>query len=69
MLRLQLERRGDAIEIFYWDETGDFRPFRLTYVRDAPALQVGIMGASPEGPGFIVTFANYVVQQLLGQSL
>lgn len=61
-LRLRLERRGEAIEMFYWDETGDFRPFRLTYFRDALALQVGIMGASPEGPGFPVTFANYVVQ-------
>lgn len=61
-LRLRLERRGDAIEIFYQNETEDFRPFRLTYFRDAPALQVGIMGASPEGAGFPVTFANYVVQ-------
>ena len=68
-LRLRLERRGDAIEIFYRDETGEFRPFRLTYFRDAPALQMGIMGASPEGPGFTVTFANYAVQRFPGQSL
>ncbi|MBD1877192.1 DUF1349 domain-containing protein [Nodosilinea sp. FACHB-131] len=61
-LRLRLERRGEAIELLYRDENGDFRPFRLTYFRDAPTLQVGIMAASPDGDGFEVTFADYAIQ-------
>ena len=65
-LRLRLERRGEAIELLYRDETGDFKPFRLTYFRDAPALQVGLMAASPDGAGFEVTFADYTVRPVAG---
>ncbi|HEY9816545.1 MAG TPA: DUF1349 domain-containing protein [Candidatus Obscuribacterales bacterium] len=65
-LRLRLERRDEAIELFYEDEKGDFIPFRLTYFRDAPILQVGLMGASPDGDGFEVAFTHYAVRQSAG---
>lgn len=61
-LQLRLERRGEAVECFYRDENGDLRPFRLTYFRNVPALQVGIMAASPDGTGFDVAFADHTVQ-------
>lgn len=62
-LQLRLARRDEAVECFYGDENGNFQPFRLTYFRDAPALQVGMMAASPDGNGFAVAFADYAVRQ------
>ncbi len=64
---LRLERRGEAVECFHRDENGDLRPFRLTYFCNAPALQVGIMAASPDGLGFEVTFEDYVVHMFASQ--
>jgi regulation of enolase protein 1 (concanavalin A-like superfamily) len=69
VLQLRLERRGDAVECFYREEDGDFRPFRLTYFLNAPSLQVGMMAASPDGSGFEVIFEDYGVWSFAGQRL
>jgi regulation of enolase protein 1 (concanavalin A-like superfamily) len=67
-LQLRLERRGETVECFYRDENSTFQPFRLTYFRNAPALQVGMMAASPDGTGFEVTFEGYAVQPVASQN-
>ncbi|WP_338462814.1 DUF1349 domain-containing protein [Synechococcus elongatus IITB7] len=63
-LQLRVERRKATIQLFYWHECSGYRPFRMTYLPNAEALQVGMMCASPEGNGFRATFENYQVQRL-----
>ena len=58
-LRLKVERRQETIQIFYWEPSSGYVPFRMTYLPTSEALQVGIMGASPEGDGYLVTFEDY----------
>lgn len=63
-LQLRVERRKETIQLFYWQESLGYCPFRMTYLPNAEALQVGLMCASPEGEGFHVSFEDYQVQPL-----
>ncbi|WLT37558.1 DUF1349 domain-containing protein [Synechocystis sp. B12] len=58
-LQLRVERRRETIQIFYWEQSSGYIPFRMTYLPTSEALQVGVMCASPEGNGYTVTFENY----------
>lgn len=58
-LQLRVERCQETIQIFYREQSSDYIPFRMTYLPTSEALQVGIMCASPEGDGYLVTFENY----------
>jgi len=61
-LQLRLERRQEAIQIFYWEQqASDYIPFRMTYLPTTEALQVGLMCASPEGNGYEASFEDYQV--------
>ncbi len=57
-LRLRVEKRHEAIEVFYATATTDFSMVRLTYL-PSDSLQVGLMCASPDGNGFEVIFTDY----------
>lgn len=58
VLQLRVERRQDTIHIAYQNEAGNFSQFRLATL-PAETIQVGLMGASPNGDGFEVTFEGY----------
>jgi uncharacterized protein len=61
VLHLRVERRQEAIQLFYLDEAGSYRMFRMTYL-PGEELQVGVMCASPDGSGFEVIFEDYQIQ-------
>jgi uncharacterized protein len=60
-LWLRVTRKAEAVEIFYALDGQNYTLLRLAYL--VPAVtQVGLMCASPEGPGFRVTFEDFRVQ-------
>jgi regulation of enolase protein 1 (concanavalin A-like superfamily) len=63
-LWLRLRRQGPAIEIQYALDGVHYQLLRLAYLSPAEAMDVGLMCASPEGPGFSVTFENFIIQSL-----
>ncbi len=63
-LQLRVERRQDTIQIFYWEPSSGYKPFRVTYLPSTEPLQVGLMCASPDGEGYVVTFENYQLKSL-----
>ncbi len=58
VLQLRVERRKEAIELFYFQDDVGYAMFRLTYL-PCDRLQVGLMCASPDGDGFEVSFEDY----------
>ncbi len=63
-LQLRVERRQDTIKIFYWKPSSGYKPFRVTYLPSTEPLQVGLMCASPDGEGYVVTFEDYQLKSL-----
>ncbi|HEY4388168.1 MAG TPA: DUF1349 domain-containing protein [Ktedonobacteraceae bacterium] len=63
-LWLRLKREGDAVEITYALDGTNYQLLRLAYLAPTETLDIGLMCASPEGPGFSVTFENFVVQSI-----
>jgi regulation of enolase protein 1 (concanavalin A-like superfamily) len=61
--RLRIDRRREALHLFYGDpSSGEYIPFRMTYLPTAEPLQVGIMCASPQGEGYEVVFEDYQLE-------
>ncbi len=60
-LWLRLRRRAEAIEIEYGRDGLRFTLLRIAYLTPATTLQVGVMAASPEGPGFPVAFDAFTI--------
>ena len=63
-LWLRLKRQGTVIEIEYAPDGAHYRLLRQAYFSLADAMDVGLMCASPEGPGFSVTFESVTIQNL-----
>ena len=61
-LWLRLKRQDTVIEIEYALDGIHYRLLRQAYFSPAEAMDVGLMCASPEGPGFAVTFENVTIQ-------
>lgn len=62
--RIRVERRDVTVKIECGVEDSDYEMLRLAYLSDAPEMQVGVMGASPEGPGFEVEFEEISLRSL-----
>ncbi|HEX2913467.1 MAG TPA: DUF1349 domain-containing protein [Chloroflexia bacterium] len=62
-LWLRLSRKGDTVEVHYSLDGNTYSMQRLAYFPVVPQLQVGIMCASPDGPGYSVTFEDFKVNQ------
>ncbi len=62
-LWLRLRRRGGAVEIEYAREGRAYTRLRLAHLASDETVQVGPMAASPEGPGFQVTFEDFTVDK------
>lgn len=60
-LWLRLARQGDAVEVSYSLDGENYVMIRVAYLPPAEEAQVGVMCASPEGDGFIVTFKDLVI--------
>lgn len=61
-LWLRLKRRGAAVEVHYSLDGDQFAMLRMAYLSPATTLRVGPMAASPEGPGFAVSFEGLAVR-------
>ncbi len=57
-------RRLDAVEIFYSFDGDNYVMMRNAWFRDNIPVKVGVMGASPDGEGFNVTFEEFKVKHL-----
>jgi uncharacterized protein len=62
-LWLRVTRKAEAVEVFYSFNSEEYQLLRLAYLIPASVTQVGLMSASPEGPGFLVTFEGFRVTQ------
>lgn len=60
-LWLRLKREGDAVEVQYALDRQTYRLLRLAYFPPVDEVQVGLMCAAPQGPGFPVTFTDFRV--------
>jgi regulation of enolase protein 1 (concanavalin A-like superfamily) len=58
VLQMKVERRSEAIQIFYLNEESKYTLLRMTYLPNT-TIQVGVMCASPDGNGFEVIFEDY----------
>lgn len=63
-LWLRLKRQGPTIEIEYALDGQHYQLFRQAYLSTEAELNVGLMCASPVGPGFSVTFEDFTIQTL-----
>ena len=60
-------RRLDAVEIFYSFDDQNYVMMRNAWLQDHVPVQVGLMGACPDGKGFNVTFEHFKVKHLPDQ--
>lgn len=63
-LWLRMKRQGTVIEIEYALDGIHYRLLRQAYFSFVEAMDVGLMCASPEGPGFSVTFEDVTLQRI-----
>jgi len=60
-------RRLDAVEIFYSFDDKNYVMMRNAWLQDNIPVQVGVMGACPDGQGFSVKFEHFKVKHLPDQ--
>lgn len=60
-------RRLDAVEIYYSFDDTNYQLMRNAYLQDNTPVMVGLMGASPDGKGFLAKFENFSVKHLPDQ--
>lgn len=60
-LWLRVTRKAEAVEIFYSLDGQSYTLLRVAYLVPSAVTQVGPMCASPDGPGFNVTFEDFRV--------
>lgn len=63
-LWIKAVRRLDALEVFYSYDDKEYKMIRTCYLEDNSPVQVGIIGASPDGEGFEAIFENFEVKPL-----
>ena len=61
-LWLRLTRQGMALEAWYSLDGERYNLLRLTYLPMPETASVGLMCASPDGPGFTVTFEGFTIR-------
>ncbi len=58
----RVKKRECSLEVFYSVNGVDFAMLRTAYLRCLPELDVGIMCAAPEGPGFRIEFSEFSIE-------
>ena len=59
---LRVTRKAEAVEVEYSLDGASYTLARVTYMGEAPRMQVGVMCASPEGNGFLTSFEGFAVR-------
>lgn len=57
-------RRLDAVEVFYSFDDKEYTMMRNAWFQDNCPVMVGLMGACPDGNGFIAKFENFSIKHL-----
>lgn len=60
-------RRLDAVEIFYSFDVKEYVMMRNAWMQDNIPMRVGVMGACPDGNGFVARFEDFSVKHLPDQ--
>lgn len=60
-------RRLDAVEVFYSFDDKTYTMMRNAWMQDNHPIQVGVMGACPDGQGFKARFEHFQVKHLPDQ--
>ena len=60
-------RRLDAVEIFYSFDDKEYVMMRNAWMQDNIPMRVGVMGACPDGNGFVARFEDFSVKHLPDQ--
>jgi uncharacterized protein len=63
-LGLAITRRGDAVEVRYAVDGGDYTLSAVVYIPPGVDVHAGAMCAAPEGDGFEVTFRDFTIRGL-----
>ena len=58
-LRIRLARKGGALTISYSRDGKTFEDVRQGWLTQAPTVNIGLMCAAPEGPGFEARFDDW----------
>lgn len=61
---LRVTRQAGSVEVQYSLDGADYSMLRVAHLSTAESLQVGVMCASPEGPGFSVSFESLVIRTI-----
>lgn len=59
---VRLKRSNETIEVEYSLDGKQYQMLRLAYLTEAKTVQVGLMSASPQGNGFLVSFENFKIE-------
>jgi uncharacterized protein len=59
----KMVRKADSLEVLYSLDAKDYTSIRLGYLPLPAKVEVGVMCAAPEGPGFECTFDNLQLTQ------
>lgn len=57
-------RRLDAVKVFYSFDDEEYTMMRNAWLQDDTPVMVGVMGACPDGNGFVATFEDFTVKHL-----
>lgn len=60
-------RRLDAVELFYSFDDKEYTMLRNCWLQDNCPVMVGLMGACPDGDGFVARFENFSIKHLPDQ--
>ena len=60
-------RRLDAVEIFYSFDDKEYTMLRNCWLQDNCPVMVGVMGACPDGDGFVARFEDFSIKHLPDQ--
>lgn len=61
-LWIRVERTGGTVEVSYSTDGEDWTMFRQATLTESDPLQVGVMGAAPQGEGFEARFEQFSVE-------
>ncbi|MFZ0710404.1 MAG: DUF1349 domain-containing protein [Terrimicrobiaceae bacterium] len=58
----RVKRQDVSLEVFYSLNGVDYIMLRTAYLKSPPNLDVGVMCAAPQGPGFPITFSDLSIE-------
>lgn len=63
-LYLRIERKGTTIAVYYALDGATYRLLRLAYLAPVESIDVGLLCASPEGPGFVAKYTGFAIKTI-----